>query len=591
MSVAPKALEVRNLRVVRGGTDIDIVSELSFTLKAGEVLGLVGESGSGKTTAGLALLNHCRRGLRIAEGSEILIAGHSLLDLSGEELRAMRGPVVCYVPQDPGSSLNPALRIRTQLVECGKSREHLSDARLEELLGDVKLPYTPAFLDSYPHQISGGQQQRVAIAMAFANRPRVIVMDEPTTGLDVTTQAHILAIVRQLCSHYGVAAIYISHDLSAVASIAHRVAVMYAGRVVEAGPVADVLHRPHHPYTQALIAAVPDLGSETAVHGIPGQAPEPGKRPQGCSFAPRCPRVTQHCKAEMPVYRPVGADALVRCIHPVLDGAPLARGARRIRSLEDNGPLLEIKDLRARHGDVEILHGVDLKLETGQCLAIVGESGSGKTTLARCIAGLHAEQSGSILFAGERLAHVSRHRPAKVRRDIQYIFQNPYASLNPRRTIGQSIAASLSILAPVSRAETGKRVKAVLERVALSVGAADRYPHELSGGQRQRAAIARALVVEPRLLICDEITSALDVSIQAVIIELIDELKRTQGLSMLFVTHNLALVSGIAECVSVLIAGRMVETGPADVVLRNPISAEARELLAHTPTLRNRPNF
>lgn len=591
MSVAPEALEVRDLRVVRAGADIDIVSELSFALKAGEVLGLVGESGSGKTTAGLALLNHCRRGLRIAEGSEILIAGHSLLDLSGEELRAMRGPVVCYVPQDPSSALNPALKIRTQLIECGKGGERLSDARLEELLGDVKLPYTPAFLNSYPHQISGGQQQRVAIAMAFANRPRVIVMDEPTTGLDVTTQAHILAIVRHLCSHYGVAAVYISHDLSAVASVAHRVGVMYAGRIVEAGPVRRVLLSPYHPYTQALIAAVPDLAQNAAVHGIPGQAPDPGARPAGCSFAPRCSRVTPQCGAQMPAFRQIAPESHVRCIHPVLEGGLTPRAAKLVQEPKESDALLEIRDLRARHGDIEILHGVNLKLEAGQCLAIVGESGSGKTTLARCVAGLHTEQDGVLAFAGRKLAAASRNRPAISRRDIQYIFQNPYASLNPRRTIGQSIAASLSILAPVSRAEAGKRIEVVLQRVALPANAANRYPHELSGGQRQRAAIARALVVEPRLLICDEITSALDVSIQAVIIELLDELKREQQLSMLFITHNLALVGSIAETVTVLIAGRIVETGPTALVLSNPTSAEARNLVAHTPRLQDHPKL
>ncbi len=467
----------------------------------------------------------------------------------------------------------------------------MSDARLEELLGEVKLPHTRSFLRSYPHQISGGQQQRVVIAMAFANRPRVIVMDEPTTGLDVTTQAHILEIVRQLCSRYGVAAVYISHDLSAMASLAHRVAVMYAGRIVEAGPVGQVLHSPYHPYTQALIAAVPDLAHNAAVHGIPGHAPDPGARPPGCSFAPRCSRVTPQCRAEMPPYRHITPESHVRCINPVLEVGLAARVARPLQAPKGSEPLLEIRDLRARHGDAEILHGVNLKLEAGQCLAIVGESGSGKTTLARCVAGLHTEQVGSLAFAGKQLAAASRNRPAMSRRDIQYIFQNPYASLNPRRTIGQSIAASLSILAPVSRAEAGKSIEAALRRVALPASAANRYPHELSGGQRQRAAIARALVVEPRLLICDEITSALDVSIQAVIIELLDELKRNQALSILFITHNLALVGGIAECVSVLIAGQIVENGPAEVVLRNPISAEARKLVAHTPTLQNHPKF
>jgi len=585
MSVGSRALEVRDLRVVRAGTDIDIVAEVSFALKAGEVLGLVGESGSGKTTAGLALLNHCRRGLAIAEGSEITLAGRPVRNLDPEGLRALRGPVICYVPQDPAAALNPALKIRTQLVECGKDGRRLSDVRLAELLGEVKLPETPAFLESYPHQISGGQQQRVAIAMAFANRPQVIVMDEPTTGLDVTTQAHVLAIVRQLCSRHGVAAVYISHDLAVVASLAHRVAVMYAGRIVEAGPVKDVLRHPRHPYTRALISAVPDLGSNAVMHGIPGQAPDPGARPKGCSFAPRCGWALPACEAQIPAHRAIGEEHHVRCIHPLgEDAPPLSYGARPAVQAQSKR-LLEVDGLRARHGGSEILHGLSFGLEARNCLAIVGESGSGKTTLARCIAGLHADWSGNLRFQGAALAPASRKRPAEHRRQIQYIFQNPYASLNPRRTIGQSMAGTLSILEPVSRAESRTRIEAALRRVALPPATVDRYPHQLSGGQRQRAAIARALVVNPKLLICDEITSALDVSIQAVIIELIDNLKREHGLSLIFVTHNLALVSSIAENVAVLMAGRIVELGNTAQVLGDPASPEARKLLDDTPRL------
>jgi len=278
----------------------------------------------------------------------------------------------------------------------------------------------------------------------------------------------------------------------------------------------------------------------------------------------------------------------VRCHHPILETVSTDPSALRIKPVKNGAPLLEITDLRARHSSAEILHGIDLRIDAGQCLALVGESGSGKTTLARCVAGLHAEQSGSLIFAGEQLPATSRSRSAETRRDIQYIFQNPYASLNPRRTIGHSIAASLSILAGGSRSEVRKRVEAALRRVVLPVSVADRYPHELSGGQRQRAAIARALVVEPRLLICDEITSALDVSIQAVIMQLLDELKREHGLSMLFITHNLALVGSIAENVSVLIGGRVVETGPTAMVTSNPKSAETRELLKNTPRLDSR---
>jgi peptide/nickel transport system ATP-binding protein len=582
---APEVLDVRDLRVVSAGTVADIVAEVTFSLKAGDVLGLVGESGSGKTTLGLALLNHCRRGLAIAKGSRVTIAGRTLQDLGPEQQRSLRGPVICYVPQDPSSALNPALKIRTQLAECGTAGRKMSQARLDELLAEVKLPSTPSFLDSYPHQISGGQQQRVTIAMAFAKRPRVIVMDEPTTGLDVTTQAHVLDIVRQLCTRHGVAAVYISHDLAVVAALAQRVAVMYAGRIVEMGPVDEVLTRPRHPYTRALIAAVPDLGSGAVVHGIPGQAPEPGARPKGCSFAPRCASVIPACREEMPSYRAVSADHQVRCIKPVGDDTQTIISEPQIADGVSGKPLLEVSDLRARHGSTEILHGLNFVLEGRSCLAIVGKSGSGKTTLARCIAGLHSDFSGGLRFDGQDIAAGSRNRSAEVRRKVQYIFQNPYASLNPRRTIGQSIAATLSILEPVSRAECRERVAAVLRRVALPAATADRYPHQLSGGQRQRAAIARALIVNPTLLICDEVTSSLDVSIQAVIIELIDGLKREQGLSLLFVTHNLALVSSIAEKVAVLMAGQIVEMGKTAQVLGDSVSPETRKLLQDTPRL------
>jgi peptide/nickel transport system ATP-binding protein len=578
------ALDVEDLRVVRAGTDIEIVADVCFSLGAGEVLGLVGESGSGKTTAGLALLSHVRRGLDISGTSKVTLAGSLVRALDPAARLALRGPVICYVPQDPGTALNPALRIRTQLAECGRDGVPLSAERLEELLGEVKLPATRAFLDSYPHQLSGGQQQRVAIAMAFANRPRVIVMDEPTTGLDVTTQAHVLDIVRHLCARHGVAAVYISHDLAVVASLADRVAVMYAGRIVEMGPVDSVLRRPRHPYTRALVRAVPDLGSDAAVRGIPGQAPEPGSRPPGCSFAPRCSEATAACIEQLPGL--VVADGhAIRCFHPLAAELRAAPAPPRQVPAQPAEPLLAVRGLRARHGAKAILHGIDLDVAPGSCLAVVGESGSGKTTLARCIAGLHADQAGEIRFAGGLLAPAGRARPTQVRREIQYIFQNPYASLNPRRTVGQSIAAALDVLENVPRAEARDRVGEVLERVSLPPAVAQRYPHQLSGGQRQRVAIARALVVNPRLLICDEITSALDVSIQAVIVEMIEKLKNDRQLSLIFVTHNLALVRSIADQVAILMAGRIVEAGETGRVFADPASPEARKLIADTPRL------
>jgi peptide/nickel transport system ATP-binding protein len=578
------AIEVRDLRIVIAGTDIDVVDEVSFALSPGEILGLVGESGSGKTTVGLALLGHCRRGLRIA-GGKVRIGERDIMTLSEQALREVRGNLVCYVPQDPGTALNPALRIRTQLLECLKAGSEGAEQRMLELLTEVKLPGTPAFLDSYPHQMSGGQQQRIAIAMAFANRPRLIVMDEPTTGLDVTTQAHVLETVRQLCVRHGVAAVYVSHDLAVVASLAGRVAVMYAGRVVEMGPTERVLRRPDHPYTRALIRAVPDLEGRLVLHGIPGQAPEPGRRAAGCSFAPRCALAVDDCRKGPPALAAVGQGHLVRCIRSELREAETGPGAQPAEILGDaaSSTVLRVENLTASHGPKQILHGIALDVPARTCLALVGESGSGKTTLARCIAGLHRELGGTMHFHGQDLAPGSRHRPAEIRRRIQYIFQNPYASLNPRRTIGQSIAVALQEFEPVSGATARERVAAALERVALPAASAGRYPHQLSGGQRQRAAIARALIVEPELLICDEVTSALDVSVQAVIVELLDELQRERGLAMLFVTHNLALVRSIAQYVAVMQGGRIVELGSVGQVLDQPKAAETHRLLQDAP--------
>jgi peptide/nickel transport system ATP-binding protein len=577
------AVEVRDLKVVLAGSGLDVIDEVSFALAPGEILGLVGESGSGKTTVGLALLGHCRRGLRIAGGS-VRIDGRDMLRLDEAGLRAARGRLVCYVPQDPATALNPALSIRTQLTECLDGAPGDAETRLAELLQEVKLPTAPGFLEVYPHQLSGGQQQRVAIAMAFANRPRLIVMDEPTTGLDVTTQAHVLETVRQLCTRHGVAAVYVSHDLAVVASLAGRVAVMYAGRIVEMGPTARVLRQPDHPYTRALIRAVPDLEGRLVLQGIPGQAPDPGRRPSGCFFAPRCPLAEEACRRAPPPLAAVATDHLLRCIRP--GAQSLVAASPALASVAEGPraePVLRLENLTAFHGPIEILHGITLDLPARRCLALVGESGSGKTTLARCIAGLHRELTGSIRFRGEDLSAGARHRSAEVRRRIQYIFQNPYASLNPRRRIGQSIIAALGEFERLGRSELQRRMYAALDQVALPASTAERYPHQLSGGQRQRAAIARALIAEPQLLICDEVTSSLDVSVQAVIVELLGELQRERGLAMLFVTHNLALVRSIAARVAVMQGGLIVELGAMEQILDRPQAAETQRLLQDTP--------
>ena len=545
-------LRVENLEVSLKGTNVDVVAEISFSLGAGEVLGLVGESGSGKTTVALALLGYARRGLVITKG-HIQIDDHDLLSLSAQHLRAARGRTVAYVPQDPASALNPALRVGVQLREAlrmagdGKS---LREARLAEMLSEVHLEPGPEILRRYPHQLSGGQQQRVAIAMAFANRPELIVLDEPTTGLDVTTQRHILETVRELCESHGVAAVYVSHDLAVVSGLADKVAVMYAGRVVEYGVSEDVFGSPRHPYTRGLIAAVPTPERAETLLGIEGQPPSPASRPAGCPYQPRCPVRIDVCSDEFPVH--IVAGRLVRCVRATDPALPAATFETRLIAPVQSSPppSLVVKDLSANYGSRTVLQGVSFALPEGECLAIVGESGSGKTTLARCVVGLHADFKGVIEFGGSRLVGVAKARRSEVLRDIQYIFQNPYSSLNPRKTIAKSLGQPLEQFFDFGLEERSERIHSAMQDVSLPRDLLQRFPEELSGGQRQRVALARALIVEPKLLVCDEVTSALDVSVQATVVELLRRLQGERGLSVLFITHNVALVRSIAqECV------------------------------------------
>jgi peptide/nickel transport system ATP-binding protein len=585
------AVEVEGLRVeLLNGTEI--VDDVSFRIAPGEVLGLVGESGSGKTTVGLALLGHSRRGVRVAAG-RIVSGGRDLLKLPTSELRSLRGRDVSYVPQDPSAALNPNLRIETQLMEVLETHRFGSGgaerrARIAEMLAEVVLPSNDEFLHRYPHQLSGGQQQRVALAMAFACRPAVIVLDEPTTGLDVTTQAHVLETVRDLCRSHRVAALYVSHDLAVVAALADRVAVMYAGRLVEVGTQSALFRSPAHPYTRRLVAAIPEISGDQALVGIPGSAPRPGDRPDGCFFAPRCSYAVDQCFQEFPPVTQFSPEHEVRCFRhrDVMEGtdAQPAPAPRRARTATDDG-LVVVSDLDASYGQNPVLQGIDLTLREASCVALVGESGSGKTTLARCIVGIHSTFTGEIAYRGAVLPAGSRARDRNTRRQLQYIFQSPYSSLNPRKTIRQIIEQPLRIFFDLNRREKEARVRAALERVALTPSVADRYPHHLSGGERQRVAIARALAAEPSVLVCDEITSALDVSVQAAIVDLIGELQREMGLALLFVTHNLALIRTIAEEVAVMSHGEIVEYGPVAEVLDSPQAEYTKQLLADTPTL------
>jgi peptide/nickel transport system ATP-binding protein len=588
-------VDVDGLRVRLAGSTVDVVDDVSFQVRSGELLGLVGESGSGKTTVALALLGHTRRGLEVAAG-KVVVGDTDMVQASKRELQRLRGAEVAYVPQDPTSALNPALRIGTQLIEVLRAHpeaaaaKDLGDPRLrvEQTVEEAGLGGVPGLLKAYPHQLSGGQQQRVALAMAFALRPGVIVFDEPTTGLDVTTQRHVLDTVRRLCRTYGVAAVYVSHDLAVVGGLVDHMIVLYAGKVMESGSTATVFGAPGHPYTRKLLRAIPSPERSQALEGIDGQPPHPTRRPQGCEFAPRCPLALPACtEGAVPVVA-LSADHLVRCLRTELTTLPDTHRAPPIPSSpsETTNALLCISGLSARYGSTEVLSDVELTVGRNECVAVVGESGSGKTTLARCLVGLHSSWSGQVRFGDADLPGAALRRTRQDLQSIQYIFQNPYTALNPRKTIGRIVEQPLLHFSPsLTRSEREQQVSKVLTDVALGPDFWSRYPDQLSGGERQRVAIARALVVSPDLLVCDEITSALDVSVQATIIELLRRLQAERHLSLLFITHNLALVRSIAQSVIVLSRGRVVESGPVAQVFERPEDPYTIRLMEDAPKL------
>jgi peptide/nickel transport system ATP-binding protein len=575
------------IRLTRSGADV--IDEVVLEVRAGEILGVIGESGSGKTTLGLSLLGYTRRGARLDAGV-VDVDGENVVTLDESQLRSLRGRVVSYIPQDPGVALNPALRIRKQIAELLEAHAPAMDEReLQErvsaTLREVGLPDDDAFLRRYPHELSGGQQQRVAIAMAFITRPSVIVCDEPTTGVDVTTQARVLATVRELCRKYRAAVLYISHDLAVIVDLADRVAVMYAGRVVEQGPRKRIFGQAHHPYTRRLLAAIPDPEVRRHITGIPGYAPQPAHRPQGCFFAPRCPLATEECGGEFPPTTRVGEDHTVRCYHHEEALRQIAVESKPPPAPIPGDAVLVVRGLNAFHGENHTLHDVDLDLRRSECLSLVGESGSGKTTLARCIVGLHRDFTGAVQLGDILLPPSARDRSPAMRKQIQYVFQNPYASLNPRRSVGETLTRQLRLFHELDRKTATSRVAELLERVRLPTSAAGRYPEQLSGGERQRVAIARALAAEPTALVCDEVTSALDVSVQAAIVNLLHDLRQEMGLAMLFITHNLALVRAIGDRVAVMTGGRIVEHGAADQVLAAPTAEYTRVLVSNTPSI------
>jgi peptide/nickel transport system ATP-binding protein len=589
--VAPQGgLVVQDLGVDLTGKDVDVVDDIDLVLEPGEVVGLVGESGSGKTTVGTSLLNYSRAGAFISSG-KVLLEGRDVLGMTWQEVRKIRGEEIAYVPQDPASALNPAIRIGKQIVELlqlrniGTAETRLQGAR--DGLAEVGLPSDDEFLSRYAHQLSGGQVQRVALAMAFLPKPKVLVLDEPTTGLDVTTQAMVLETMAELCRTHGVSALYVTHDLAVVANIADRVAVMYAGQIVELGPREAMFKNPSHPYTRALLDSIPHLSQARALTGIPGRTPAPGARPSGCRFHDRCAFVVDACKQSVPQLRPVATDHDVRCIRAEEIGTwDISRGT--VPDADPDKPrevILSVDHLSVFYGSKQVVYDVSFDLAKAEVVALVGESGSGKTTISRSVGGLHKDWTGTITFDGDELSKSARQRDAVNRKRLQYIFQNPYLSLNPRLTIEQIVKRPMELFGIAKGKEATDRVVDLLDQVALGPRMLKFQASRLSGGERQRVAIARALAAEPDVLICDEITSALDVSVQGSIVALLEGLRQQRGISMLFVTHNLALVRSIAARVEILQAGKVVEAGSVVTVMETPREEYTRNLLSKSPRI------
>ncbi|WP_025779244.1 ABC transporter ATP-binding protein [Brevibacterium sp. VCM10] len=567
-------LRVSDLRVLTNAGD-EILHGVDFALSRGEILGLVGESGSGKTTAGLACMGHFREGLKFGSGSVSIWprgdASHlEVGDLDEVALRDLRGSRIAYIPQDPALSLNPAMRVGEQIREVldihgfGASDRERAD-RVAEVLVDVGLPGDRAYQRRWPHQLSGGQQQRIGIAMAFAMYPDVLILDEPTTGLDVSTQSVVLDTIRQMTVANNVAGLYITHDLAVIKDISDRVAVMLRGNLVEEGPVSAVLERPQHEYTQMLMAAVPDLAGRKTIG-------------DGAAEAKAVAEADEKTHILVSTGEKPGDSESDRS---GVDGA--AASAEDGDGGAANAPLLEVKDVALAYGKAQILDGINLTLEPGECTMLLGESGSGKTTLSQCVAGLNDDYKGSVRLRGTELARSTRKRTNEQRVGIQYVFQSPFSSLNPRRSIGQSLTVPLEMSGQGTAASRKAIVEEALDSVRLGRSFYHRRPGDLSGGERQRAAIARALVNAPSVMVCDEITSALDVSVQASIVALLRTLREERQLAMLFVTHNIALSRHIADNLAVLNKGKIVDYGPTAQVLEDPSHEYTRALIADVP--------
>ncbi len=611
-----KGLKVDNLRVEidAGGRRLVPVDGVSFQVGANECVALLGESGCGKSMTALGLMRLLPEGARIAAG-RVDLEGDDLLALPETAMRPVRGGRLAMIFQEPMTSLNPVMTVAEQIGEALASHRGQTgpQARVESerLLAAVDLAADK--LDAYPFQLSGGQRQRALIAMMLAGEPEVLIADEPTTALDVSVQAQILKLLKQLQRDRGMGLLLITHDLDVASDMADRVAVMYAGQIVEWAAREQLYTAPRHPYTQKLFAVLPRLERRGhRLDSLPGRVPGPDAAIPGCRFAERCPAVFDRCRMEAPAFHEVEPGHFARC-HLMAEGRGPVEGSGRheaggIRSaaaasdspLATRQAVLEVRDLavhfpirkgllRRAVDHFKAVDGVSLAIAAGETLALVGESGCGKTTLARAVLRLQEPTAGMVRVDGADLGALRGEALRRKRRDMQIVFQDPFSSLNPRMKIGAILEEGMASLLPeLDARDRALRVVELLEQVGLPGDAAGRYPHEFSGGQRQRIAIARALAVEPKLLILDEPTSALDVSVQAQILNLLADIQAQQGLAYLFITHNLSVVGYLAHRVAVMRGGRIVEEGVTEAVLTRPRSEYTRQLLEAAPGRENR---
>jgi len=597
-------LNIRGLSIGftgRSGETLPILRHIDLAVGRGESIGIVGESGSGKSTLALAAMGYLKHGLNVI-GGDVLFPDRDLFALSPGQLQDIRGRRLALIPQNSGQSLTPTLRVGAQLTETLKLHSNTAPerqaARVTELLAKVRLPDPHLIAGRYPHQLSGGQQQRVAIAMALAGEPEALLLDEPTTGLDVTTQAHILELLRDLAAQYGTSMIYVSHDLGAIARVCERVVVMYAGEIVLEGATRQVLSSPDHPYARGLLASLPRLTGSHLPAALDGIPPMPGGVGGGCAFAPRCALADSQCREQRPGLETTERGQRARCLRSAraaeIPIAPAPGEAGRRPAIDDDRAALTLDAVSIRYARptplarllrrapaAATVSDISIAVIKGQTLGLVGESGSGKSTILKAIAGLLPVENGAISLPDNQTlaAEVERRNPSQLRA-IQLIFQNPDESLNPRQTIAEIIAQPLRLYFDISGAELRRRSVEILDTVRLGAHYLERLPSQLSGGEKQRVAIARAFAAQPDIVLCDEVTSALDVSVQAAVLGLLDTLRRERGTTYLFVSHDLAVVRTLSHRVAVLYQGRLCEIGATARVYSLPSHPYTETLLS-----------